>query len=96
MSESKTETKIIYYVSGISYDKNDTAQDYDVEYGSADNRQDARKLYDDVVQQAEQNSPLLKAPLDVATIIIQLEMCEVDDNSITCVDVLAETSFCRE
>ena len=89
--------KIRYYIHGFSYDKTDSIFNpmkyLDRYFGDFDDLEDARKEFEKLRCESE-FSFFMNAPKKVYRISIQLEKCEVDDDTITCIDVLDE--FCVE
>lgn len=82
------DVKIRYYVCGIGYDENDHVTDYEQDLGDFDTYEEAYELFVKI-QCRSVESFFLEAP-KVYQLLIQLEECEEDDDTIDCIDVRNE------
>lgn len=80
--------KIRYYVCGLGYDENDCVTDYEYDFGGFDAYEEAYELFVKL-QCRDAESFFTKAP-EICELLIQLEECEEDKDSIECIDVKNE------
>ena len=80
--------KISYYVCGLGYDKNNCITDYEMHLGNFDNYEEAYGCF--VKLQCRNPKWFFRNALDVYQLLLQLEECEDDGDTISCVDVKNE------
>jgi hypothetical protein len=80
--------KIRYYISALTYDKDDCITDYEQDFGDFDTYEEA---YEEFVKlQCKDAEWFFKKQANDYQLLIQLEECEETDEEINCVDVKNE------
>ena len=79
---------ISYYVCGLGYDEDNRITDYGLGFGRFDTYEEAYEFF--VKLQCKNVKTFFEQAPSVYQLLIQLEECEEDDDSIDCIDVKNE------
>jgi hypothetical protein len=80
--------KIRYYISALTYDKDDCITDYEQDFGDFDTYEEAYELFTKLQCRSEES--FFENASEVYEMLIQLEECEETDEEINCIDVRNE------
>lgn len=80
--------KIGYYVCGLGYDEDNCITDYGLGFGRFATYEEAYELF--VKLQCRDVKTFFEQASGIYQLLIQLEECEEDDDSIDCIDVKNE------
>ncbi len=77
--------KTRYYVCSLGYDENDYITDYEEGFGDFDTYEEAYELF--VKLQCRNPESFFRKTTEVSRLLLQLEECEEDDETINCVAI---------
>lgn len=79
---------IRYCVCGLGYDENYCVNDYEQQFGDFDTYESAYELF--VKLQCKDAESFFKDVTNIYQLLLQVEVCEEDDEGINCVDIKNE------
>ena len=77
-----------YHVCGLGYDGNDCVTSYEKDFGSFDTYEEVYELF--VKLQCRSIESFFVEVPELWKLLLQLEVCEEDDDEINCIDVRNE------